>query len=183
MILFWFGVLLTLLFEIINEPLPHPHPPNSIILPLANWVVVYSLLSMVCRLNVPSNTPPLPVSIVVLAVHAVASMVWFTAWHRVFHTRMFYPLHKVHHRYKRLAPRAALYAHPIEAVIVNAGSVCVPTAVLAGWMCVRARDVVMVVAIFQAVTAHTNTRLVNNDYHQRHHKYVSTHFGLAMCPM
>ena len=178
MLLFCFGVLLTALFELINEPLTHP--PHSITLPMINWVTVYGLWSATTNVFPPTDVCFTPKTIIVLLVHAIGSMVWFTMLHRLFHTRRLYTLHKVHHTYKHLSPRAALYAHPVEAIVVNAGSVCAPTAILADWLCPLARHAVLVVAIIQAVTAHTDTRAVQNYYHQKHHKLTHTNFGFSV---
>ena len=39
--------------------------------------------------------------------------------HRLFHSRMFYRFHKIHHRYKQSLWCATIYCHPLEMVICN----------------------------------------------------------------
>src|SRR5262249_11761822 len=50
--------------------------------------------------------------------------------HRVLHTRRFFRLHRIHHRFPAPVGLAALYAHPLEVVFGNILSVILPPIVL-----------------------------------------------------
>ena len=47
---------------------------------------------------------------------------WFYFLHRLFHQKALYKFHKVHHDYSYTFGMGAIYAHPLDFVVTNAGS-------------------------------------------------------------
>ncbi len=52
--------------------------------------------------------------------------VLFYTSHRLFHTRFLYRFHKQHHSFKAHIALAALYAHPVQAMLGNTLAVMAP---------------------------------------------------------
>ena len=49
--------------------------------------------------------------------------IWFYTVHYLFHTKYLYKYHKTHHENTEVIGIFALYAHPIDAIILNFGSI------------------------------------------------------------
>lgn len=108
------------------------------------------------------------------AVQYVAADVWFYSCHRLVHSPRFYWLHKQHHELRDPVGMLALYAHPVEAVVVNAGSVFVVHALLrTSWL--------HLAAVFTAGLA--NTIMISHSggpAHDAHHKLHTVNFGFGL---
>lgn len=62
-----------------------------------------------------------------VASGALVELLFYTS-HRLLHTKYLYPYHKLHHGYKAPIALAALYAHPLEAILGNTLAVMAPAA-------------------------------------------------------
>ena len=134
--LYWsFGMYLTMLESSTQSRKLQPTKP-----PVTNekwWKAARGVLSNQVAVGIPmltaywyllpkmgwSNTDPLP-TIARLAkevgVFMVAEETIFYGFHRLFHHKLFYKhVHKQHHEFNAPTAIAAIYAHPVEHVLVN----------------------------------------------------------------
>jgi sterol desaturase/sphingolipid hydroxylase (fatty acid hydroxylase superfamily) len=95
---------------------------HAISIPLAAW---YGYLGFKARgmLFAASELPGPLTCIAVLVLWHVCFDTWFYWAHRCFHHPFFYNrFHKKHHKFMTPIGLAAVYAHPVEDLLVNAGS-------------------------------------------------------------
>jgi hypothetical protein len=85
-------------------------------------------------------------------------------------------IHWVHHHFKVTQPVCALFAHPLEHVVVNVLPVLIGGDVVG----MTAGDYAVWVFLATASTCHAHNALYRKDrlfYHQQHHVRVRDHFG------
>ena len=94
--------------------------------------------------------------------------------HRILHTRYFYRFHKLHHAYKAPIALAALYAHPLEAMLGNTIAVMAP-AYIAG---IHAYSWMWGVALgFISTQAKHSGFDIDGTAHDMHHQFSTVEFG------
>lgn len=108
------------------------------------------------------------------------SEIWFYAFHRLLHLEYFYKkIHSLHHRHVYPISFSALYAHPIENIVVNVGMVI--SSVYLFEMCF---EIYFLMIILSAVTSHCGEM---NFYffkykspHDNHHIYFNCEYGTGL---
>jgi methylsterol monooxygenase len=113
-----------------------------------------------------------------LIVCVVAEEVCFYYLHRLFHTKMLYRLHKIHHEFTSPSALTTAYAHPIEHVVCNllplfAGPLLVRPP-LTTWM------MWWMAAIASTMISHSGYTWLNSGHHDAHHRLQNVNFGLGM---
>ena len=108
----------------------------------------------------------------------VVEEVCFYGLHRLFHTKVLYRFHKIHHEWKAPVAYTAIYAHPLEHFVVNLlPSILVP-------VCMSIHYDVMLCFLFLMIT---NTLLVHSGYawtsgvrhHDAHHERFNVNYGIT----
>lgn len=113
-----------------------------------------------------------------MAVFATVEEVGFYYSHRLFHTSLMYPLHKIHHEFTAPSALTTAYAHPLEHFVCNmcpliAGPLIMKPP-LVGWI------VWWCVAITSTLTSHSGYHfplLSSPEHHDFHHRYFSSNYG------
>jgi methylsterol monooxygenase len=106
--------------------------------------------------------------------------VWFYTTHRILHMNGLYSrIHAVHHEWIVPIPFVAYYAHPVENIISNAGTVIVPLLLTAPSEFIS--HVWIFLAITQSTVAHTNLKSHQfNSNHNLHHRERNKEFGINL---
>ncbi len=103
----------------------------------------------------------------------ILSNVLFYSTHRLLHTRILYPIHSIHHRYRDPIGVCALYAHPIEHLFANNLCFVLPIVVCRlnyYWMLL-----ILCLSSFNIVWAHA--RVESNVAHRLHHLLYTVNYG------
>lgn len=106
--------------------------------------------------------------------NVVFGEVWFYTIHYMFHTKYFYKYHKTHHENNEVVGIFALYAHPIDAVLLNLGSIFIlHFLVCFSWFHVYI--IGTMATINTIVQSHTGRK---NGFHQEHHRDFTYNYGM-----
>jgi sterol desaturase/sphingolipid hydroxylase (fatty acid hydroxylase superfamily) len=100
--------------------------------------------------------------------------IWFYTVHYLFHTKYLYKYHKTHHENTEVIGIFALYAHPIDAIILNFGSILL----LHYFIRFSVFHIYMIgtiATINTIVNSHTNK---NDGFHQEHHRRFTCNYGM-----
>jgi len=102
--------------------------------------------------------------------------VWFYTIHRLFHTKQLYKYHKVHHEWKQPISYATFYAHPLENIFANLGTILVSLHTFQLSHSLAYFWILLVVT--QSVVSHSGdiTFFVKSK-HDYHHMYLNCAFG------
>jgi len=113
-----------------------------------------------------------------LIVFAAVEEIGFYYSHRLFHSPMFYHLHKIHHEFTAPSALTTAYAHPIEHLVCNLGPLITGPLLMQSpletwiiWWCL---------AITSTITSHSGYHfplLSSPEHHDFHHKYFTSNFG------
>ena len=129
-------------------------------------LLFFMLLLLLCEL--------LRVQVRDAAASGVLVEVLFYTSHRLLHSGPLYRFHKLHHAYKAPIALAALYAHPLEAMLGNTIAVMAP-AYIAG---IHSYSWMWGVALgFVSTQAHHCGFNLDGVAHDRHHQYSNVEFG------
>jgi sterol desaturase/sphingolipid hydroxylase (fatty acid hydroxylase superfamily) len=99
---------------------------------------------------------------------------WFYTIHYLFHTKYFYKYHKTHHENNEVVGIFALYAHPIDAVLLNIGSIFL-LHYLVVFSCFHIYLIGTVATINTIIQSHTGRK---NGFHQQHHRCFTCNYGM-----
>jgi sterol desaturase/sphingolipid hydroxylase (fatty acid hydroxylase superfamily) len=102
------------------------------------------------------------------------SNVWFYVSHRLFHTKLFYKYHVLHHSVPNPPPLATFYCSLIEHILVNTGTFIIPLILIP--LPYELNLLWTWIIVFKSTNAHMGT-LNKNDHHYRHHKNPLYNFG------
>jgi hypothetical protein len=108
-----------------------------------------------------------------VASGALVELLFYTS-HRLLHTKYLYPYHKLHHGYKAPIALAALYAHPLEAVLGNTLAVMAPA-----YICgIHGYSWLWGVALgFASTQAKHSGFDIDGAGHDRHHQFSNVEYG------
>ena len=100
--------------------------------------------------------------------------VWFYTIHYLFHTKHLYRFHKTHHENSEVIGMFALYAHPVDAIVLNLGSMIllhyfIPFSVFHVFF------IGSIATINTIITSHTGT---SAGFHQEHHRRFHYNYGM-----
>ena len=103
----------------------------------------------------------------------LVELLFYTS-HRLLHTKYFYPYHKMHHGYKAPIALAALYAHPLEAILGNTLAVMAPA-----YICgIHGYSWLWGVALgFASTQAKHSGFDIDGAGHDRHHQFSNVEYG------
>ena len=108
----------------------------------------------------------------------VLSDIIFYTTHRLFHTKKLYFIHSIHHTYRHTFGISALYAHPIEFVLNNLGSLVTPIFLLG--IPLNYLKIILVVSTFTTVIISHGGYLESQSHYVHHLKY-KYNYGLFIC--
>jgi methylsterol monooxygenase len=103
----------------------------------------------------------------------IVEEIGFTIAHRLFHTRLLYRFHKIHHSFTSPVAATALYAHPLEHVLANVGPVFLGPCLMNSHITVMLMWVSL--AIISTTLKHSGYYIPFNQspgFHDAHHEYV-----------
>lgn len=111
-----------------------------------------------------------------LLLNIIFGEIWFYTWHRIMHTKLFYKYHKTHHELTEPIGIYALYAHPIDAIFVNLGSLYF-LHYLVKFSIFQIYLVGSWATINTVVNSHSGRK---QNFHQTHHKKFNVNYGLNL---
>jgi sterol desaturase/sphingolipid hydroxylase (fatty acid hydroxylase superfamily) len=109
-------------------------------------------------------------------LNVVVGDIWFYSFHRLLHWPPLYWLHKKHHEAVRPVGVLALYAHPVDAILVNLGSMMA----LHLWLRFSFFQIFLIGTIATTNTilgSHTATK---DEFHVRHHRLQRYNYGVGL---
>jgi hypothetical protein len=108
-----------------------------------------------------------------VASGVLVELLFYTS-HRLLHTKYLYAYHKLHHGYKAPIALAALYAHPLEAVLGNTLAVMAPA-----YICgIHGYSWLWGVALgFASTQAKHSGFDIDGAGHDRHHQFSNVEYG------
>ncbi len=110
--------------------------------------------------------------------HIIISDSVFYWTHRLFHTKLLYPLHKQHHEWHQPVSVSFLDSHPLEHLLVNVPTVIIPLIILPVSDFQQALWIIS--ATINSVTGHMYS-LDSKQPHVLHHKYFKYNYGAGGC--
>ena len=151
---------------------------NAIIVSLVNQLISFPIiytLSQYC-INTEITMANYPYQ---FAIYTIIADQWFYWTHRTMHrVKYFYNnIHYIHHQWTYPIAVRTIYAHPIEHIITNIGSIVLPPLIyptsvnfLIFWVSL---------ATFNAVVGHSGIRfpIFANEKHDLHHRFLNCNYG------
>ena len=152
---------------------------------LFNQFLSLSLLTLLPIQSVVVFSPDLPtISLVVssFGTYIVVAELWFYSWHRLMHKYdfLYNNFHKMHHTITAPTAVTAIYAHPVEHVILN-----FPTLSLGPFLCQSHYSLWCLWSLSSTIAtchAHSGWHLPfwgSPEVHDFHHSYGTENFGIA----
>ena len=120
------------------------------------------------------NSLPVPVN---MALWIVGVDIGFYITHRIFHHKLLYVYHKIHHKYKYTYGIGAIYAHPVEFYLANLVPVAFPMIIfkmpilLCDW-------IVFFSTFYTIVISHGGFNIKLGESHLTHHLKFKYNYGL-----
>lgn len=111
-----------------------------------------------------------------IILNIMVGELYFYTVHRLFHHRLLYRWHKDHHRYKNTIGIHALYAHPVDVIILNFGSFYILHLYL-GFSLFQVIFVGSITVALSIWSAHTSGK---KDFHQYHHILWNKNYGMGL---
>lgn len=150
----------------------------------ANYVRSLDILPWAMGIRVSSELPELPEVVVKSLLSVMLVELNFYTSHRLLHVPWLYArVHKIHHAYKAPHAFAAIYAHPLEALVGNTFAVMGPPFFLgfhiSHWM------LGIAVGWLSTMTSHSGynmpfpgAKLLSTPYwHDLHHEFFNCNYG------
>lgn len=109
-------------------------------------------------------------------INLIFGEVYFYSIHRLFHHRLFYKYHKDHHYFKNTLGIHALYAHPVDAIVVNFGSFYI----LHLWFCFSIFQILFLASLVVTNTVLGSHTSGKKDFHQIHHLVWNKNYGFSV---
>jgi sterol desaturase/sphingolipid hydroxylase (fatty acid hydroxylase superfamily) len=100
--------------------------------------------------------------------------VWFYTIHYIIHSKHLYKYHKIHHENSEVIGIFALYAHPLDAIITNFGSIFLLHYFIR-FSVFHIYLIGTIATINTIVSSHTGTR---DGFHQNHHRMFNCNYGM-----
>ena len=100
--------------------------------------------------------------------------VWFYTIHYIIHSKHLYKYHKIHHENSEVIGIFALYAHPLDAIITNVGSIFLLHYFIR-FSIFHIYLIGTIATINTIVSSHTGTR---DGFHQNHHRMFNCNYGM-----
>ena len=105
----------------------------------------------------------------------VIEEIGFYYLHRLMHTKILYKyIHKYHHEYTDVVSLGAIYAHPLEHIIVNLFPLLLGPYLIKS--CLRTILLWISLAIINTITTHS--KLSSSNYHNNHHIHFNYNYGV-----
>lgn len=113
---------------------------------------------------------------------ALITEVLFWSLHKMFHIRMLYPYHKIHHDFVEPCALSAMYCHPLEAIFCNQLAVILGP-IITG-MTFHQKIAWAIIVAINTLKAHSGLRITgfNSRYHDIHHKINYANYGFLYLP-
>jgi len=111
-----------------------------------------------------------------IILNIIFGEIWFYSWHYLMHTKMFYKYHKKHHENVETIGIYALYAHPIDAIIVNLGSLFFLHYFIK-FSIIQVYLIGSIATINTVVNSHSGRKY---NFHQEHHAKFNVNYGLDL---
>lgn len=154
---------------------------NAIVLTLLNQALSIPIIGILAPYGVSTHNPSYLEYVLVFAFYAMCADQWFYWSHRILHIPVLYRnIHYVHHKWTYPIALRAVYAHPVEHIVGNLGSLAVGTLLYP--MPLRFVVVWTCVATLNAILAHCGTKVPGVDVgsHDLHHRVLSCNFGSSI---
>lgn len=162
------------------------HPPSAgkiawaAVISAINQVLAYPLVMLVAPYCEGMGGLSLGGTALQFVFYALVADQWFYWTHRIMHQPWLYQnIHRIHHQWTYPMAIRTIYAHPVEHLIVNTGSILIgpllwngSTHVLTVWI---------ILATINAVGSHSGTHVpfCNIEKHDLHHRYLTCNYGTS----
>ena len=135
-----------------------------------------TIFTTLCICPITVDIQPLYIEFSYLITNVIFNDIWFYSFHRLFHTKYFYKFHKKHHELHNTIGVFAVYAHPLDIIIINIGSVCFLHFLLT--FSFFQLFLITTLSIYYTITySHTGLKL---NEHQIHHLKHSSNYGTSI---
>jgi fatty acid hydroxylase domain-containing protein 2 len=151
---------------------------EAVCVTIVNQVISYPVISYLVPGCIDGNMTIGWQYLVIFVFYTVIADQWFYWTHRMMHIRFLYRhIHTIHHRWTYPIAVRAIYAHPVEHIISNIGSLVIGPLL---WPAsVELMVLWTIVATFNAVSAHSGVSIsaVGAEKHDLHHRYLNCNYG------
>lgn len=140
-------------------------------------VFVFQPLSLGFLLYIRPPVEPyhsISTEILYIIVQIAFGEVWFYTIHYVIHTKYLYRFHKTHHENNEVIGIFALYAHPLDAVVTNLGSILLLHYFI-HFSIFHIYFIGTIATINTIISSHTGTI---SGFHQMHHRRFTCNYGM-----
>ena len=101
--------------------------------------------------------------------------IFFYLFHRLFHTKLLYKYHKIHHQIKKPIGISAFYFHPIDFIFGNI--IPIVLSIYISQMSLLTIHITLCIITFDTIfIGHSGNKKLSN-FHDNHHKYFCFNFG------
>jgi sterol desaturase/sphingolipid hydroxylase (fatty acid hydroxylase superfamily) len=109
-----------------------------------------------------------------IGICLIMTDIMFYTGHRVLHTKLLYPIHKVHHQLIQPVGFGAFHAHPVEVILCNILPAIIPLYILPmHWIIVC---LYICIGAVNSVSSHSD-RGVSDKFHDLHHTTNKYNYG------
>lgn len=184
LIFYLFGVSNFILLDVIIPKLFYPntkinYPPTSdIILSLSNLSIL-SFFIHLTHINL-QHIPPISVFNFNIFYRIMLGMILgstiFYYSHRLLHCKRLYFIHSIHHKYKKPIASLTFYSHPIEIILNNIFSSCIPLLIIR--LPNTYNNPILLIGLFNSLLSHSSILHSINNFHLTHHQKINKNYGL-----
>lgn len=163
------------------------HKPSDKKLNSAIWVSLFNQslaypVVVICSKGILNDEMSWDIFTVILQLffYLIVADQWFYWTHRIMHIPFIYShVHSFHHRWVYPVAVRTLYAHPVEHIVTNLGSIMIgpllwstSSPILAVWL---------VLATINSVMSHSGIHLpfMKNEEHDIHHRRLNYNYGVT----
>lgn len=111
-----------------------------------------------------------------ITLNIIFGEIWFYCFHRLLHNKYLYKFHKKHHELVKPIGIYALYAHPVDAIIVNMGSIYLLHYIFR-FSIFQVYLVGSIATMNTIINSHSGRKY---EFHQKHHEKFNCNFGLNL---